>query len=245
MNSYSGSVAIPENCYYARIGFGLYDGGVRVEGASIGFWGERYHIPGNTIDLDADTTEAAGNIRDKWIADCDALPSYTSSVVKAELVDVYAMDTSGKALAKGTSAFEGGSTWDGTGSQSLPWQSAIVVSLFGYVQGTVVQQRGRKRGRIYLPVPSANALASDGGLTSGVQGGILDNMGTFFNDVQGMHMGANTTGWDYWNLGVVSRTGGIFTEIIQVGVGRIVDTQRRRRAKEVEAYQWEPVEHSA
>lgn len=106
---------------------------------------------------------------------------------------------------------------------AAPGQLANVVSL------TTGLQRGRGHiGRFYLPCGSSMSLDVDGRITATDAMAISNATKTFLNTIHTV-----TTGQPV----VFSRIGQTATPILGVKVGRVIDTQRRRRASMVEDYQ--------
>lgn len=237
---------IPADMFYARVIFDLYVSGQAVDSAVIGFHGHRNHTAGNTTDPAGDSQRAATGICTRFVSDLSGLQAFTGEACVARQVDVYALDIHNKAIAKGTEFFSDHGGWAGTSSAALPWQCAMVASLYGYPESGITQARGRKRGRFYFPVPGAGVLTTDGRLSSGAQEGYLENLGAFLNDVQGMHITDMGPGFteDYWELVVLSVTGNMYTQVERIGVGRVMDTQRRRRKKLAENPLFTPLVHS-
>lgn len=111
------------------------------------------------------------------------------------------------------------------GTPRPPWQNALAVTLdSGY------PAKGRF-GRFYLPCPAVTV--DNTGLIDLVQAqGIQTAVTTFLDSV------SNFPGLDIgWGLAVAGQTGqGTLREVQEVRVGRVVDTQRRRRRQVDEAY---------
>jgi hypothetical protein len=123
----------------------------------------------------------------------------------------------------------------GQGTQTLPPQCAVAVSMVAgtYANGTPL------RGRFFLPTPSALAVSSTTGqLVTGAQTGILDGVEAFLNHfVQPTRSMAPQV----WSRGPhpdsVKARGMSTTQTVEtVSVGKIVDTIRSRRGSLPEAY---------
>lgn len=109
----------------------------------------------------------------------------------------------------------------------LPLQCATVAS---FRTGRIGR---RGRGRIYLPAQSPNAMDTHGRLTGSYCNDVVSNTVTFLQDMSMHGAGLSTveirpcvTGSPYTDYGTI-------TEVL---VGDVVDTQRRRRDRLVEAY---------
>lgn len=238
---------IPEDIMYVRLNFALASGGSPLEGASVGFHGKRFHRTGNTTDWPADVAEVATKVRDHWVTDMSGYKTYVSNACSAVNVEVAHLNTAGKWIDKGTASFDGANAWAGSGSEGLPFQCSVVLSMYGYDAGAFVPQRQYKRGRTYWLPPTAGVLDGDGRLSGSAQANHLSVFSTFFNHVQGLEIGGTTppaTDPDYFDLVVLSATANMATPVRQVGVGRVVDTQRRRRKSLVEARTWSDIDHA-
>lgn len=214
-----------------------------------GLWGHRFHRVGNGTDWPNDVQTIAEKVRDAWVATVPTKSLY-SSAVNLKSAQVYHMGTDNKTLDKGEATFDGDDTWNGTASGGLPWECATVVSLWGYTPGAFTQNKGRKRNRFYLPPMATSVMGTyNGKLTSAAQATITSEIGAFLNTVQGMEFDfePNPAGNDYVQLVALSKgdtapVGGAaprppsYTQVLTIGVGNVVDAQRRRRNKQIEAY---------
>lgn len=215
----------------------LVQAGVPVEEAQFGFWGVRQHFSGNGTDWADDVVTVAEGIRDAWVEHVTKV-SFWSSAVQMRTVRVDHLDAAnGKTLDQGTAVFEGDTAWAGTATSSLPWETTVCVSLYGYTPGTFTTNKPRKRGRMYLPPPAAVAASGGAGqVFSADLSELSANLGAFFNDVQGINMGttAPPNDSDYFDLRVVSRgtpekpLAPTSTPIILIQMDSRIDSQRRR-----------------
>lgn len=204
------------------------------------------HVTGATTDWAEMTQDLAQKTYDAWKG---AFPSitqrrYFGSQLVLRDVSTYHLDAAtAHTLHKGAYAPAPGSEWKGGGSNKpLPLEDTVVVSLYGYLPGTFVPERGRKRGRMYLPPMDSEALTTDtprwGRLAVAAQGDLKTAAGNFFNDMQGKSVGDDPLGiGQSWELVVLSKTGSLATPVQAIRVGDVIDTQRRRRNKLPEAYQ--------
>lgn len=237
---------IPPDCMFVRLNFDLYSSGAPVEHASVGFHGQRVHQSGNPTDWPADIQGLAEAIRDEWVADMTGYKGRVGPACHAVNVEAYHLATTGLTLDKGVAPFDGANAWQGSGNATTPFQCSTVLSMYAYQPGTFTQNGKYKRGRSYWLPPAPATLDDDGRLTTTNQSEQLTMFGGFFNDVQGTHIGgtAPVTDNDYFNLGLVSKTSGLFYPITYVGIGRVIDTQRRRRRSLDEARTWTTIAHS-
>jgi hypothetical protein len=198
---------VPSDMMRVRLRATLWESSIQQEEAQFGFYCQRVHTVGQTTDWPADVQELAEKIRDAWN---DHITNKTmwSGDVHMDSVKVDHLNAAdGKTLNQGVALFTGTDAWVGTGSKSLPWETALVVSLFGYERGVFAADKGRKRGRFYLPPMSSTALNDVGGeVDSTAMNNLGTNMVAFLNDVQGMEFssGDGPSGSDYANLVVMS-----------------------------------------
>lgn len=116
-------------------------------------------------------------------------------------------------------------TYPGTASGNpLPPQMAIGLSL----RSSQLGRRGR--GRVYLPGASVNILSTTTGeMSTGSAQGIANNFANFRDACFPL---TNVLAW-----GVFSRVNNQVYDVVDVAVGIVLDTIRRRRNKIAEAYQ--------
>jgi hypothetical protein len=110
----------------------------------------------------------------------------------------------------------------------LPPQCALVVSL--RTDGDLTIPLRRRRGRLYHGLLPSSKLTGTGQVTSTYANQVRDGwkaMGTTAKTIP-------SDGSACDGLGVVSVVGGTINNATVIGVGLAVDTQRRRRQKEVE-----------
>lgn len=142
-------------------------------------------------------------------------------------VKLNGLDVNGHYVAAGTTEatyadLPGGAA----GAGSFPNQVANVVTLTtGYSRGPA------HKGRIYLPLPYF-ALGVGGTITAAAAIAVSGSMDTFLTDL-------NAVSATKWEVGVMSRKLGTPGARRVTGnlVGRVLDTQRRRRRSLVEDYQ--------
>lgn len=112
----------------------------------------------------------------------------------------------------------------GNVAQTPPNQIALAVSLTtGFSRGPA------HRGRFFLPLPS-NSIAADGTFSASSAGEVSDATDTFIASLNAA--AAN------WKVAVFSRKSGAAAHRLVTGnqVGRVYDTQRRRRRSLAELY---------
>lgn len=231
----------PADIMRVRLRATLRVGADAVEEAQFGFWGQLFHREGNLTDWDTNCQDAATGIRDRWNEHITNKTAWTDAVTMDTVKVDHLAAADGTVLNQAIATFTGDDAWQGTGTASLPWETGLVVSLFGYDKGTFASHKGRKRGRMYLPPMATTVISERGGL---IQDSVLTslntNFGAFFNDVQGLNLGTtiNPDGPDYFNLVVVSRgtpekeLPPTTTPITHMYIDNKVDSQRRRQRSE-------------
>jgi hypothetical protein len=112
----------------------------------------------------------------------------------------------------------------GSGANTPANQIALVVTLeTGFARGPA------HRGRFYLPLPMITP-GSDGRIATGSRDPVVTAAAAFLTALNAVSAGAK--------VGVYSRKSGAAAHriVTSMSVGRVLDTQRRRRNKLVEAY---------
>jgi hypothetical protein len=113
----------------------------------------------------------------------------------------------------------------GAGAGNMPNQLALAVSLTtGFSRGPA------HRGRFYLPMPT-HTVGLDGLISTGAAGGVASTTTTFINGLNSIT--------ENFQVAVYSRKLGAPAHRMVTGnqVGRVIDTQRRRRRSLAEMYQ--------
>jgi hypothetical protein len=128
-----------------------------------------------------------------------------------------------KATATPKAAVLGGG---GTGT-AMPVECSVVASL------RTVNSTGKGRGRIFLPQMAGTLTGSGGNVTPTNQGTIADNIVTL------LHAMTHTTvdiGEPTWTPIITGSPWAVQYRLKSVQIGQVVDVQRRRRRKVLEAY---------
>lgn len=216
-----------------------------VEIAVFGVNGHLHHITGNSIDWDEYIQDAAEKARDKWIE--HLAPITWTPVVKGVKVEAYHLDTAGKVLNKGMAPFDDDHQWKGqAGGGTLPWETSLCVSIYGYAPGSFTRYGASKRGRFYLPPMPVSAVSGNRGhLHPSTKAQLIGDLGAFLNDVEGMVLGPSGQGADYFELGIISAStnkgatpNGSFTRAVAWGFDDRLDSQRRRENHDVVVKTW-------
>lgn len=222
-----------------------------------GFWAQRFHRAGNPTEWDQDVQEVAAGVRDAWVTHC-ATKSLYSSAVNMKAAQVYHMGTNNRTLDLGEALFDDDNTWNGTAAGGLPWEAAVVVTLWGYTPGAFAPNKARKRNRFYLPPMATSVMTTySGKITDDARGTLTTEIAGFLNEVQGLNIGLGGPGNDpdYVNLVCLSKGdtapgGGAsprdpsVTNLLTMGIGNVVDSQRRRRNKQIEVYSSADIDHA-
>jgi hypothetical protein len=115
-------------------------------------------------------------------------PSHWGGSTVCDHVRVALEDTSGHTLFEKIVSASGALAWSGTGSgRQLPYSQSIAISLYGYEPGNFDPFGRYKRGRFYLPPPTADVLDSSntGTLDHTVLADIAGDWGTVLSELQG------------------------------------------------------------
>lgn len=151
--------------------------------------------------------------------------SYISPRVNLEFVKVNAVGVDGKYIAQQTfqqifSNTPGG----GAETKGFPNQVALAITL-----KTAVSRGPAHKGRFYMPIPTTT-VAADGRISVDDQAVIRTSASQLLSQLNSSDAG--------FAVAVMSRKLGspANQNVIAMDVGRVLDTQRRRRNKLVEAY---------
>lgn len=142
--------------------------------------------------------------------------SYFSTAVTLERADAYFIRPDGQ--AEGQAEAVATTPPVGIGAPLMPPQASVVLSLRTGLPGRA------RRGRMYIPL-LALPLGSDARMTPAVQTALGNRAAAFLGAINAAVAGGGT-----WRVIVASGVGaGQNTIVNSVVIGRVVDTQRRRR----------------
>lgn len=200
---------------------------------------------GSNTDWGTFTPELAASLRDKWDSHwTNSVADLFPSIVRYTRVDTYHLDTAGHALDHGIATFPVDGV-RGAANFSLPPEVATCVSLRGVAGADLGLNKGRRRGRFYLPPVATSTVTYDGSIEPTKQFNMLSWITNTLNDFQGIQAVfsgtpaiGNTTHFD---LVVASSVDGSYTQVNEVRLGRVLDVQRRRRRSLPEAYLSQPL----
>lgn len=163
------------------------------------------------------------------------LPSISNEAALESTRAALISGDTGRTVRNGDGAFvQGDYVGGGPGGSTvtLPFQTALAITLETGRSGNV------GRGRFFLPVPAAAGSTTLGLVTGTAAQTLATSMAAFINDLNTRAIAQQTDATNPLNVGpVVVASGGSVTKAIPpalvpvtgVSVGRVVDTQRRRR----------------
>jgi hypothetical protein len=210
-----------------------------ISGTSYGgaeIWSTGFYIGNVAADATMPTQAQADQIRDAWRTFFTNSTSKFSNSWQSTLVKVSSIGTDGKSNVADTVFSDFSPAAVGATPERMPPQVSLVASLQG------VSPRGvASKGRMYLPGIAA-ALGSDGKISSVDQGNIATNFQTFLQAVNAFAGTPNVVmlaSEGSLNRDGTPRVGGSGpknSQVINVRVGNVYDTQRRRRNGLAEVY---------
>lgn len=223
----------PDNMVNVRWEFNWQPSGSAgpIEIQDTGIWG-RFPVPGGASfpDWQSLVDDFAEQAALAWSANWT--PSQFSGAVKfARAVVYHYRQDHLEVLHRGEAGLPGGATWAGSGD-TLPPENSIVLTTQSYAPGVFQAKRARYTGRMYLPTPSTGLVGGDGRLSQGNAQGIVAQGKAFLDDL------ADTVDDVSFVPMVNSPTGQMANEIKWLRCGRVIDTQRRRRNKLAESYEY-------
>lgn len=182
------------------------------------------HVVGIEPNWQQDYVNAAADAWGSRIMESTA-PVFTATDTVLTGVSLYKLDTSGH------TEFIWPADPDhvnvaGTGGDSLPSEVAVCVSLETGILGRSY------RGRSYLPGLAKAACGADGTINTTYYEHIADRYADLVTALDSHLDGGDS----FINIGILSETKGIFTEVIGVKAGNVFDVQRRRRNGGPEVY---------
>lgn len=185
------------------------------------------YSPGSLVSANTSTLVTLANtLRTSWASGIGSIigPHATLTKIRVARVgsDGHVLRDASGAYVQGDST---GAAVSGAGTLVSPPQVACVVTLHSTVPGIT------GRGRIYLPAPQYGTLGTDGRMGTTAQGQIAANIAGILN-AWNTNMSAYSTG----SRLVVASGGSVkralapsLNYVTRISVGRVLDTQRRRR----------------
>lgn len=235
-------MAFPPNMISVRYQFSFEYGATPLDIQDTGFW----------CVLTGPGSAGAGD----WQTFCDSVAAeavqawsdnMTEGLFSPGVVGVsakayrYGVDHTQPAETIGTAAFTGSTAWRGGGTVGLPPENSVVLSLYGYDPSSYTPQKGRKRGRMYLPTPATSILDEFGLISTGNQNTLLGVGTGLLNEFGGHEFDNGAEETIFCTPSVASTAGQFATAVAFLRLGRVVDTQRRRRNKITEEYVTGPI----
>lgn len=231
----------PTNQVYLRWEFFWQLGSTTAEIQDFGMWG---------------TVIEDGPVFDEWQPLVDAIAkkgvtawkahflptNYASRLILKRCVAYHYDQPHLQVLHRGEFAADGDNAWSGSGAP-MPPQTTVAVSTFAFDPAGYATESRSKRGRYYLPTPARTLVGDDGELDAGNQASMLTGLVAFHNDLSDVLdvAGAPPADVSHFIPQVVSPTKSYSNRIVAIRLGRIFDTQRRRRNKLAESYVISPV----
>lgn len=172
-------MAFPANAFVITFRFDLLLGDTPADIAEFGVW----MLPDDAVgDWNAFLVDQAHSGYDAWQLGADA--AWFTNAVRLGRVDATHVDADGSVLHQ--QSFVAPDPWRGGGDDpSLPWETALVISLYSYTPGTFIPNGRRRRGRNYLPPFASNLLdtLNSGFIATDIQTDIADGMKIFYDSI--------------------------------------------------------------
>lgn len=226
-------MAYPVDSVATTLIFSLDTGSVVSDEADITFWWGSDVLPTTNAQWDLFLLALAQNVCDHWTATVGTNTYHTS--VKLKHVKARRVGTDGKTLQEQVYVDNPATQWKGGGTSgagaSLPWQLSQVIGLYSYTPGSFIAEPRTRRGRVFMPPYSTNALTDyDNGEMS--LGFALDRITEVARTLNLVTSGT----YDAVGLGamhpfpvVVSRTRSLAFKVTDLAGSNKFGTQRRRR----------------
>jgi hypothetical protein len=228
-------MAFQTDMVYVRYEFSWQD---TPEIQDTGLWCHLTHPEGMELDWDTAVNAAAEKAVEAWVTAMPK-PVFSPSLIATRVIAYHYDQLLKTVLNRGEAGFTGDNVWKGSAINDLPPENTLVLGLYSYDPASYVANRARRRGRMYLPTPGVTQIGNGGQLSEGVQlqwcqyGALL--LAELQETIQVPSDG-------HLRPQVVSRGGKGGTiasannEVTHVRMGRVIDTQRRRRNKLPENY---------
>jgi hypothetical protein len=188
-------------------------------------WSNGLRFYGPSASADADAAAMLANCAAAVSAFHTRAASKISTGAKLSFVKMNGIDVNGHYISDGTNEALFADIVGGAGAASVANQIALAVTLTtGYSRGPA------HKGRIYLPVPAAFVDAT--GLVPAADAiAVSGSVDTFIAALNAVNAA--------WKVGIFSRKLGApgHRQVTGNLVGRVLDTQRRRRRSLIEDYQ--------
>lgn len=181
--------------------------------------------------------QIAEKCRDAWIDSMAAEKGAYSTGVVWQAVRVDQLDIAPgpgykKVIESGFASFDtsGAGSYAGTAATSLPWETSLVVSMAAYPAGAFAVNKGRRRGRFYLPPMNPNVVSGPTGeLTPSTLANTIAAMGDFFEQLTGP---ISTEITDVFRVVVLSSVDDTVRPVEHLWIDSKIDSQRRRENRQ-------------
>jgi hypothetical protein len=217
----------PTDITFLRFNFSLNRVGTVEDEAVFGIW---LNNVDHAVYEDPDLQAIAHGGYNAWSGNVD--DSYWTTAVRLQSVVATEYKPDGTTMYEQNYVPDG--VWSGSAtSASMPWETALAISLYAYPRGTFIQNGKRQRGRYYLPpVAAVNLDPSNSGYFKDSQlGDFFTKQLNFLSDCGKDNLGVRVA-----SPGVFSRVDEVCRPIVNVYVDAKFDSQRRRENREVAGY---------
>lgn len=209
----------------------------RLGGSEIALYGFHLELLDVVAITDGDLQQIVDKVRDTWLDVMPTAKTYWSQAVvwesvRLDLLNNEAGPRYGKVLTSVFAPFasSGANSYAGTGGNSLPWSSSAVVSMAAYAPGQFEVNKGRWRGRYYLP-PFIAGLP--GGPTGEIPEGSLNPLADMLGEFhETLNDEVSDTLPNQLQLVVLSTSDDTVRRVRQVWMDSKLDTQRRRENRQ-------------
>jgi len=231
-------IVVPANCVRVSWNFDLVRAGAKVDVAEFSVNGrllDAFGAEPGSPPTDAQYEAACGALAQGAYAawhDHATQANYAVSVVLAD-VRVAQNDAAGHTISEARYNPLPTPLWAGTDNHSLPWQLSVCIGAYNYAPGTFAPNSRNRRGRVFLPPMSTVVLGegSTGQLSADTLAQILhewDQIMTATHDTSLAPLSGLA-----WTPGILSPTKHQWYDTITWASDSIIDTQRRRRNREL------------
>lgn len=191
-----------------------------------------HHFTGNVFDWQNNMDTLPGRLSSKFADHWSVIGAVHPNNVHISEIKTAHLDPSGHTLHEGAFTLGAGDLTGGASASMMPPEVALCVSWWAYEPGSFAANKGRKRGRFYLPYIATSVSDSTGKVDATHLTALLAGYQAFINDVQGMHTQediAVVTSPDYFDWAIVSNVDATFHNADWVSIDDHFDSQRRRQ----------------
>lgn len=208
----------------------------RLGGSEVALFGFHLRVGTESALTEPQMQQVADRIRDAWMQALGTKKDLFSGAYQLEYVRLDWLNPAGgpqhlKTRAVTNSALDvsGTNSFIGTGA-SLPWECALCISLAAYPQGGFAPNKGRHRGRFYLPaLPASIISGTEAQLPDSATAAYATAMVNFLELVNDQVGGGLTA---QMRVVVLSRVDDAAYDVQHIWVDSKVDSQRRRENRQ-------------